>query len=247
MRAKLESYFKKHAPLLVFFGTLIVFFTFVFKEGLSDYWNRLAEAIDTAQYMYSVRADTSAETQHFERLLREIQETQGLVRSRGKELPSGEETILENVGRAEIGNGEVSTSLSALRTLVDKLPNQDTNRVKLAELSKRVQEIQNDALDIVRLATPAGLRGSRNDRTKQLNESISHAVDLEECLFLKLGELREDSETLVANVLNDAEDVRKRNSTYSKAAWWISAVLFAFGSGLGLLGKLYGVPGAVGS
>lgn len=237
---------RKH-HLLTFVGALIVFLTFVIKEGLGDRWNHLAEAIDTAQYIYSIRADTSGENQRFQLLLRQIQDTQGLVRSRGKQLfPNGEDVILENMGRAESGNSEVSTTLATLKLLVDKLPAQDINRLRLVELSKTVEEIKSDTHRIVRLATPAGLRGTPRQIERLVNQSISQAVDLQEPLFVKLEQLREDSDALTATVLKDAEDFRKRNSTYSTAAWWISAGLFAVGWGLGLLGKLYGVPEGAG-
>jgi hypothetical protein len=243
-RTRLERFLRRKHHLLTFVGALIVFLTFVIKEGLGDRWNRLAEAIDTAQYIYSVRADTSRENQRFQLLLREIQETEGLVRSHGKSFPNGEEVLLQNMRDAESGNNEVGTALATLNILVGKLPAQDGNRLRLAELSRRVEEVQQETLEVVRLATPAGLRGTPGEIERQVKQSISQAVDLEEPLFLKLGKLREDSDALMANVLRDAEHVREQNSARSTAAWWVSAALFALGWGLGLLGKLYVVPEA---
>ena len=48
---------------------------------------------------------------------------------------------------------------------------------------------------------------------------------------------------LDGDTLQEAEIIRERNAIYAKYAWWISAALFALGWGLGLLGKLKGVPG----
>jgi hypothetical protein len=54
-----KTFSKRQTHLLIFAGALIVFSTFIVKEGLRDYWRETAEAIDTAQYIYSLKTKLS--------------------------------------------------------------------------------------------------------------------------------------------------------------------------------------------
>ena len=47
-----QSRKRKH-HVLTFIGALIVFFIFVFKEGLGEHWNHHVESIDTAAQLPS--------------------------------------------------------------------------------------------------------------------------------------------------------------------------------------------------
>jgi hypothetical protein len=57
MWKKFEVWSKKHAHLLVFFGALVVFLTFVVKEGIGEHFRAVADAIDRARELYSIRTE----------------------------------------------------------------------------------------------------------------------------------------------------------------------------------------------
>jgi hypothetical protein len=62
------SFLKKHSQLFSFVSVLIVLMTFVVREELRDYWRQMADSIDRAQYIYSLKSDTTASRQTLERL-----------------------------------------------------------------------------------------------------------------------------------------------------------------------------------
>lgn len=55
MKPTLEAWCKKNSHSLIFSGALIVFLTFIIKEGLGEYWRETAGKIDMAQYVYGIR------------------------------------------------------------------------------------------------------------------------------------------------------------------------------------------------
>lgn len=59
MRKKLELFLRAHSHLLVVVGALIVFLTFVIKEGVGEHWRGTAEAIETAEYFYPLLTQTA--------------------------------------------------------------------------------------------------------------------------------------------------------------------------------------------
>jgi len=56
MWKKIESFVRKHSHMFVFFGALIVFLTFVAKEGLANRWEHNAEMINRARDMFALRS-----------------------------------------------------------------------------------------------------------------------------------------------------------------------------------------------
>ena len=59
MRKRLELFLRANSHLLVVVGALIVFLTFVIKEGLREHWKGTADAIETAEYFYPLMAQTA--------------------------------------------------------------------------------------------------------------------------------------------------------------------------------------------
>jgi hypothetical protein len=72
------------------------------------------------------------------------------------------------------------------------------------------------------------------------------AVTQENCDFEAISNLHDAASKFVDTTLIRAESVRKMNEIRAEDAKWISGFLFTLGWGLGLVGKLYGVPEAAG-
>jgi hypothetical protein len=72
------------------------------------------------------------------------------------------------------------------------------------------------------------------------------ALEKKELMWNAEVVLMDDISAITEDLEAQAEQIRRRNNAYAHIAWWASALLFAFGWGLGLLGKLYGVPEAAG-
>jgi len=70
---RFERFLKKHNHILTYLGALIVFSTFIVKEGLREHWQDVAEAIERVRYIYTLRSDISGNTSNTSRLMRRAQ------------------------------------------------------------------------------------------------------------------------------------------------------------------------------
>jgi|SRR5215468_8467793 len=52
MHGKFRGFSKKRSHLLTFVGALIVFSTFITKEGIVEHWKDTVSAVDTAEYRF---------------------------------------------------------------------------------------------------------------------------------------------------------------------------------------------------
>lgn len=261
-RTIIKRFLRKHSHLLGYTGALVVFLTFVVKEGLGESWRRLAEAIDSAQYAYSVRREIQArDAQNIESMnfLTNLVIESGKLSSKGRETEEDRE-LDENafvLGLAREFEG-IDTSLQDLRTILDKLP---TNRyseslayIKTGERDARLQ------LDFVESGSP-GVYPAKNKsapvppKWKYVSKYDQHRSHMRiydgppdsphqrgTDLLDSLEDLQFDVDMFRKDVLEDAETIKKHNESLSKYAWWITAWLFTFGWGIGLLGQIYGVP-----
>ena len=59
MLKKVKSFLRTRSHVLVVVGALIVFLTFVIKEGLREHWKGNADAIETAEYFYPLLAQSA--------------------------------------------------------------------------------------------------------------------------------------------------------------------------------------------
>ena len=81
--ANLKSNFlQRHSTLFVFAGALIVFLTFVVKEGLRDEWQHTATAIETAQYIYEIQDQQSSSKEEVKQLTEAIVRLAGTLERR---------------------------------------------------------------------------------------------------------------------------------------------------------------------
>lgn len=65
-------------------------------------------------------------------------------------------------------------------------------------------------------------------------------------LWHSLCGLQDDVNEFGSGMLIIAEETQAQNEFRARFAWWISSALYALGRGLGLVGKVYGVPEATG-
>lgn len=110
---------RRHSHLLPYLGALIVFLTFVIKEGLGEHWRRFAETIDAAQYRYSARIQMRNMTQSLEEIRLE-------TFKRDKSNPLFDKFFADDWYRGNIRKSwsdlwELDVFLDDLRIIVDKL------------------------------------------------------------------------------------------------------------------------------
>jgi hypothetical protein len=245
MREKLEKWCKKHSHLLVFIGAIIVFLTFVIKEGLGERWKETADAINLAKYFYAVTDDATV----LERSVGHVQELMNKGFQVDHPTPTAIALLQAQVrvtARREMRD-RIERNVHQINILADKLPKDDavhnaitTLTTELESVSSKIKTLEDATLNGTYKGSPI-IVVSNGDA-----ELIPELEELHKDTFLWLVGANGTANRLVADVLRDAEETQRRNERHSVEAWWISAFLFALGWGLGLVGKLYGVPEAAG-
>lgn len=263
---KAASFFKRHVRLLSLAGALVVFVTFVVKEGLADRWKEEASAIDMAEYIYAIRADTSEAVSTLRAVDQQVSQDTDVVAKRPGVNPFELEEGLGVKAILQLALEEANTvgrDLRNISILVEKLPNQEENRKEVQRLINTQQQYSKQ-LQVPRAQLELILGKLRKDniadRLRAENRSAKDALlDPEDQQTMNvLGELLtgilKTSETFttllpedkkfVGNVLDGAERLRRKNEKRSNYAWWIAAVLYTIGWGLAVLSRLYDLPAA---
>jgi hypothetical protein len=268
LMVKRDSHFKhfvkKHERWLTFTGAFIVFMTFVVKDGLGDRWAHLAEAVDAAEYAYSIHIDMKELNTAVLRKLHLIDNQQTMIAdniSKDKQLATMKSFNYELIVELDDELTRIKASHADLVIIVDKLPGHrygnilsdfETAEKKLSSeaeyLTARYPDSTNEIVNVV--PPPPWKYVSKYEqkqfRTPMLadnpHEQFTRTMELNDSIEY----LQFDMDTLTKQVLSDAEIVRKENEVRSSYAWWITVALFAIGWTLGLVGKLYGVPEAPG-
>lgn len=253
MPNKLELFLRAHSHILVVVGALIVFLTFVIKEGLRDHWKETADAIETAEYFYPLLAQST----EIKKQLKKVEDQQ----LKGANPPSDllhlslfkiDEELLSDQSNAL---NDLEMSAANRRILIDVLPGGDSLRqeadsvdLQLAKMTKILYAVDQEIAGVIynEITVEHGHPFNDDQREAEFDKSEPHiGAEVKES-FGALTSTSDASSALSKNVLEHARAIRTRNAHYSKFAWWISALLFAFGWSIGLVGKLYGVPEAAG-
>jgi hypothetical protein len=130
---RFKTSLRKHSRLLTIISAFIVFVTFIVKEGLADQWKDQASAIDMAEYIYAIQADTSqtVAAQKFA----DVHSFQNKVIF---EKHNGPETLYERDwqdGYDYLVKIEVMlVSMRNIEIVIDKLPRQGSHRKELEQL-----------------------------------------------------------------------------------------------------------------
>jgi hypothetical protein len=267
MAADLKVWMTNHSHPLIISGAFLVFLTFVVKEGLHDYWQRTSESIETAHYIYDIRID--------ERTLVErsgkFDDNPALIEPDNPSWPMDRLKEVYQVGKEQVNDlGRIQSDMRYLTILDSSLPKWLSSAREIKEVLDKASAISDrleasrkklyrfgfDDLDSMVAAgraalapTPENIAAEQSVTAKReaaKTEAMDAAEKEEDEDDSSIAELTTKSKALVDKVWKDANEIHDNYDRYSVCAWWISAFLFAFGWGLGLIGKLYGVPEAAG-
>ena len=245
MHRALRQWSKKHSHLLVFFGALIVFLTFVVKEGLGDRWDKQASGIESA----IERHDLNVQLNNLEMGVQGLtfKSLQEEMKDSDTEVFYGDEPDYERAqwrlqfDRQLLAN--LKDSLSQMALLSYSLPESEGIRKQLVEVDKTIETTSPRLNEIAGTLEMPNDVLSGTDHSRRLWEELasSRASGRERDVTTILGLAGIDMMKIDGSIIAQASALKARNERYSKIAWWTSAALFTIGWGLGLLGKLYGV------
>jgi hypothetical protein len=243
---KPEPFLQRHRKVVSIVGALIVFVTFVVKEGMADRWKDQATAIDLARYVESIRAETGPSLVAVQAL--ELQLAQ-LESRDSKDVTQRLEPLIlaysEFTGQITRLRGE----LSNVEILLEKMPKEDSDKRRLEELNRRLEkaddEINGQTAEYAKWKLKSAAPMMMDERARFDVQYISQ-LDKWSTQLGSLapywGSLTRDCDEFFNAVVNRAEALRKRNESRAEIAWWLAAVLYAFGWTLAVVGRFYNVP-----
>jgi hypothetical protein len=247
---KHNVFLRTHSQVLVVVGALIVFLTFVIKEGLREHWKGTADAIETAEYFYPLLAQ-SAE------IKKELKKVKDQQREGAHPTSDLLHFSLFNIDQEFLADqlntlDDLELSAANRRILIDVLPGSDALRhdadnidAQLTNVKRLLHKTDGEIARIIyeEIAKERDHPLNDDQRREEFDKVEPPIGDEVKESFQALTSTGLSSSKLSTNVLAHAQAIRERNARYSVFAWWISAVLFALGWSLGLAGKLYGVAG----
>jgi len=229
----------RHSSLLTWTGALLVFLTFVVKEGLRDNLKELTDSLDREQNVFLTRIQTSEMLLGVSRLER-----------RGELLES------EITHKPPVRTDFNQVFDERINLLGDELRAADAYADGLSRLSRMMSlgPVDKDDLDTVKKVLP-DFRESYNQLLALVVQAESHhtfespeasrakiesmRLDLELKAGVTLNTLKNSSDRLLSRMEEQKEKDERR---YTWAVWG-SYVLYPLGWGLGLIAKLYGLEG----
>ncbi len=212
-----RGHLRKQNHLSAVLGALIVFMTFVLKEGVSDHLKDLVSSINSAQVLFAGHQDSNV-------VLREA----GII----------ENTVVTLCGEQR-SQGERRTAVQTQREVLSALTQLSTTRALLNDL--------NELIDKAHLGTAYSLQVAQlNDILEngriQLNYSYvkpDQNTDIK-ALIDQNDESYVQSYGLAIDVLRDARAVREKRQHVYDICSWASYGTYTIGWALALIAALYG-------
>jgi hypothetical protein len=204
----LRRFFGRHGRILTLLGALIVFLTFVVKDGLREHLKDAASSISAANDVFAIREDNMGTRLELEELKKDLDGN-----------ATGQSWSDIRIVQAKCRR--MYYALGAVAYLV-KAADDKEDTPTIRSLDQELTKIRFDSLALNMSASTVGTLG----------QSAS-------ALELRMAKFEDD-------VVERARlKLQQRQALYD--SWtWISYVLYTIGWGLGLVGKLCGVPGAAG-
>jgi hypothetical protein len=201
-------------------GALIVFVTFVVKEGLRDRGKDLLASVESAQTTFVMRSDV-------EDLRLQLRSLQRSIRTTGGE--SMEVERYNTIAQAQfwVQHG-LSASLDNTSRLLQRLPNNQRDTAQLKDFRQRLDKLR-EAHD----APPADLDNPSHISEQEISRQLKIGSDL--------GRLSTQVRIFERQVLEQAERLAEKEEQKYNLYTLLSYGFFSLGWGLALMGKIFDV------
>jgi hypothetical protein len=211
---------KTRPSLLVFAGALIVFVTFIVKEGIAEKYKNSVAVLDEARSFFGLREDII----HLRRLIVDVATV-----AVPKPKAVVQEVTFENEGHQFIEDDleGISQFMNRIETSEDFSHRLDLLRQELLQEAKRDQEMQDE------------LWGTNGKERKTIDE-IEAALKAQVPVNIRISQ---EYRQLKRDLIDAAKRERDRNERFYEVSKWTAIVLYTIGWGLGLRGKVYGDTG----
>jgi hypothetical protein len=247
-RLRMRVLVVSHRHLLPAIGALIVFGTFIVKDNVREHYRSVSNTLATAQSILAIRTDTTISKATLVGLAKKIDIVLTLLTSIGKhesmpdpkQLEGKDMDIWELIDLQPFEDVEDTAIMAALDAVCKDLPEEDKDCKRLPAMKEELK-----------LAMKAGA----DEYMFRKNDWPSGREDEEDVLHKeldKLSKLRgkdarplsDRLQELAEKITSSIEKVRSKAERIDRWLGKLSILLYSFGWGLGLLGKIYGVEGS---
>lgn len=223
LSSRFVQWLRTHHRKLTFLGAIIVFSTFVLKDGLQEQLKGLDDAIAGAESLYLLRKDADDLRFRLVDMATKLNLEQPTITFIEK-TTDGNDYLND-----EIGNN----TMNMIRRLSDKVRNPDI-AWRITAIEDKQQELSDDAYQL------QALNGSDDD-----NNNPEYISKEQSRIDVQVFKLHRKMSLLSDALVKASKEAKEKAEENVHIATWASYFLYALGWGLGLVGRLVGV-GAVG-
>jgi hypothetical protein len=240
--SRTKHFFQVHAKVLSFVGALIVFSTFVVKEGIREHLKNLSDSISSAESIFLVRTDINELPIYLAYLNSRIGTMENLLTSATKTTAAPSLATMRETVDLMLANAQRAvTSRDNLSHTIDVLGKNEAIMSGLGQISNEVAVLASRS-DVVNRAAVA-MNQSPAPNPDGIQHIIGKANEVtNECTALRLERIA----PLQKQTIQVAEERRTHYEKFYEQSTWLSYLLYAVGWGLGLAGRMFSVEGLVG-
>jgi hypothetical protein len=237
---KIRPSIRKHHRLLTFIGALIVFVTFVVKEGLRDHLKDLISSIDATENVFLVRQDEHTVLLRLRQIKHRLLDCEAKKR---KGRGATREMLLgfarEDVSAAEETEENLLSALDNITRLLDKLPPEADTRASLETIKRNMETSRTRHKDFITFINNDGV--ITNEDSANQDRIAADMGRLMEGQTLENFGLYQDALDLAKVVLDKAQMVSKKKESLFNFYSWVSYCLYVIGWGVGLAAHIGGL------
>ncbi len=221
----LKRVLQRHHHLVTFVGAVIVFLTFVARDGIREQLKDFVASLDTAENMFVLREGNQFTESRIAELTRNFKVFFEESHKSKSDDEWFEEKLDNELQLVQVDLVELANRINNVERILGKAPNHQDEQ----DLRPLKEEL-NDAYDKwsgfykVHDAGPQSILDLRN-------------------LDLVVAELSLNITHLEGRMLNHARERKAVKEEHYKWATWASYFFYTLGLGLGLIGRVYGVEG----
>jgi hypothetical protein len=243
-------FMKKRHKLFAIAGALIIFITFIFKEGVREQLKDLTDSISEGEKNYNerrVEQETAEKVDNLSKAMQELEDKSDHKKQKQRYYDESGNLVDADEQRNEEEHERVTELMHSVSNLFTDLKIRGEHRTEFDEQLSKISGIDaaNDKYINAHSIHACQAQIDPNEDTG-CGWSDEEIIDAGNNLNIEMGELSQDTLELASKVLQEQEQRRIRLKHFYDLFTWVSYGLYTFGWGLGFVGRLYGLPEAAG-
>jgi hypothetical protein len=231
--SRLALFLKRNDQKLRVIGALLVFVTFVAKEGLRDHYKDQNDALDSARRAFIARSDSDNISVQMRNLKRMLIRNEGLPTNSFGYVTDQESLLFEMAGG-------IRKKLDNAQDILKGIPQSKVIRTNIDALQEVLSEIHRKRGDF---DEQIGLWEEESKRMSRLQTvPPGDSLALHELTILT-QRANFQTDRLNSSVLKSATYSLEKNEERLRIFNWVSWIAYALGWGLSLVGGLFRIDG----